>query len=310
MGKNNAASDALASLSPKAGTKGKKPAAKSKPAAKADPPKVPKKKPAPKKTAPVISKNLADPANLKPKAVPVAEIKKPPGDVFGLVHKCWTLWQAVPSEEARAAARIDAAAAAVVVGYGAGLSVPRSGAFDRLEKLRRVLAKEPEPAPVPPHIAEPAVVPVVVPEGTAENPKPWEPVPPMIRRMLSGEALDAEHGTWFVDFKVWEYKRGWPEPKLTGECVDGAFSSSAEQFAAEQLTGAPTAAETVTVIAETGPGVLGSEPVTLPLNPVDLDGPKEVSEGPAEVSEAAAPTSGIGRFQEPPVTNPPEEVEV
>lgn len=196
-------------------------------------------KPAAKKTKPKISHNLADPGTVKKladakakktatAATPVTPAPKPTGaakvvkvattggNVFDLIHQCWTLFKPLDDRDRAEALELHPTTAGIVWGYGQGLCVPRAEALAPLEAFRKWLAKEAEPKCDDPaaHLNLPA------------GPQPWEPVPEGIRRMMAGESPDTEHGTWFVDGKVWEFRAGWTEPKLTGEHVKSEYASS------------------------------------------------------------------------------------
>jgi len=233
--------------------------------------KKPPGKPAAKKP---VAKAPAKPQKAtEPKPVPPPADE--PKDIYALVADCARLYHEAEDAKKLEVASLYPVVSAVVAGYAAGLSIPTTKALQPLRDFRYFFL--PRPKPVNP--AESVLAAVT----GAPAPKPWEPVPPSIARLIEGTSPDAEHGTWQTGGIVWEFRRGWTEPRPTGEHVVSEYASSAAQSAVVHQErqqepdnpefgppldfAEPTENEKTEVLAETGPAVLGTEPVSLPLNP-------------------------------------------
>lgn len=235
----------------------------------------------------------------KPKAAPKPPAAKPappmpdePKDIFALVADCSRLYHNADDAKKLEVCSLFPAVSAVVAGYAAGLAIPTTKALQPLRDFRyfflprmkvviqddtTLTVTQTQPAPVDSAETVPAAV-----TNAPVAAKPWEPVPPSIQRLLDGTSPDAEHGTWQTGGIVWEYYRGWPEPRPTGEHVVSEYASTVDLLASANQErqqdpdnpdfgppldfAEPTDDEKEKVLAETGPAALGTKPVTLPLN--------------------------------------------
>jgi hypothetical protein len=188
------------------------------------------------------------------------------------MQSCWELWQYATEDQKNEALGRDNVVLGIIIGYGRGWVVPRPTLMSDLLKWHHWISG-----------AEAAAL------TSNDQPKPWEPVPETIRRMIAGEAVDAEHGTWHVGGIMWEFRKGWHEPRKTGEHVKSEYGSTVEHLA-----------HLPDQTAESGRAVERADDPTSPT-PVPFDTeetmcvPGVLKEGPRELEEEmAAPTEESG----------------
>lgn len=272
--KSNAASSALAAL------RGKGKGAKAGKPKKAAPAPKPKKKP---KAAPV-------PAPKPKKATAtagtaVATLPQKPADVYTLVHQCWTLWSGHHDTLSEDDAHTHQMAIAIVTGYGSKYCVPTPHAAPLLEAFRKLLAKEePEPA----------------------KPKPWEPCPPAIQRLIAGEC-EPGRGTWILHGSLWEFETGWDEPRRKENTEPEDWHHTGDVTPLTTPEGQTNEVEPTTVPASGPEAEAAGEPAQPAPEPEAV---AEVMCAIPEPEPASAPTDGSGYGDSEPTPTEPAGTEV